>query len=141
MAKSVRTDMLTVYAIGWNQRKDNALHIALSSRFKKTVEKTLEVTTSLKKMQDQLHCSDDMLKQWIVDVKQWASSGYPNGFTEEGSKGLISLLKRRLHDLRLKQQTVACMYCTEAFLNQFLGWWKWRKRKWRKKWTGNMTSS
>ncbi|KAL1276441.1 hypothetical protein QQF64_036064 [Cirrhinus molitorella] len=245
MAKSVRTDMLTVYAIGWNQRKDNGLHIALSSRFKKTVEKTAEVTTSLKKMQEQLHCSDDMLKQWIVDVKQWANSGNaattpvdarglqisiealfvsicqkkhylyrqndrnkrrqkisqkiaqekkrlleeiqrynqqpdgdpvdtnsvvqklsnkaaesmiwpwqeqnaeekqilvkemmqhcqylkdsvakvqslmetvsvctqtgscPNGFTEEGSKGLISLLKRRLQDLRLKQQTVACSY-------------------------------
>lgn len=36
--------------------------------------------------------------------------GYPNGFTEEASKGLISLLKRRLHYLRLKQQTVACTY-------------------------------
>ncbi|XP_016387372.1 uncharacterized protein LOC107723321 [Sinocyclocheilus rhinocerous] len=91
MAKSVRTDMLTVHAIGWNQRKENVLHIALSSRYKKTVEKTLDVTESLKKMQDQLHC-------------------YPNGFTEEGSKGLISLLKRRLQDLRLKQQTVACTY-------------------------------
>ncbi|KAI2647104.1 Lysine--tRNA ligase [Labeo rohita] len=74
MAKSLRTDMLTVHAIGWNQRKENDLHIALSSRFKKTVEKTLEVTGSLKKMQDQLHCCDDMLKQWVVDVKQWASS-------------------------------------------------------------------
>lgn len=40
-----------------------------------TVEKTLDVTKSLKKMQDQLHCCDDMLKQWVVDVKQWASSG------------------------------------------------------------------
>ncbi len=36
--------------------------------------------------------------------------GLPNGFAEDGSKGLISLLKRRLHDLKLKQQTVACMY-------------------------------
>ncbi|RXN36899.1 hypothetical protein ROHU_002539 [Labeo rohita] len=41
---------------------------------KSTVEKILEVTGSLKKMQDQLHCCDDMLKQWVVDVKQWASS-------------------------------------------------------------------
>ncbi|RXN14756.1 hypothetical protein ROHU_028536 [Labeo rohita] len=73
--QTIRTDMLTVHAIGWNQRKENGLHIALSSRFKKTVEKTLEVTGSLKKMQDQLHCCDDMLKQWVVDVKQWASSG------------------------------------------------------------------
>ncbi|XP_042604608.1 uncharacterized protein LOC109102519 isoform X4 [Cyprinus carpio] len=245
MSKSVRTDMLTVHAIGWNQRKENGLHIALSSRFKKTVENSLDATESLKKMQDQLHCSDDMLKQWVVDVKQWASSGnaaassvdarglqisiealfvsicqkkhylyrqndrnkrhqkitqkiakekkslldeiqrynqqpdgdpvdthsvvqklsnkaaesmiwpwqeqnteekqilvkemmqrcqylkdsvakvqtllatisdciktgsYPNGFTEEASKGLISLLKRRLHYLRLKQQTAACTY-------------------------------
>ncbi|CAL8237166.1 unnamed protein product [Arctogadus glacialis] len=43
MAKSVRIDMLTVHAMGWNQRKEDGLHIALSSRFKKTVEKTCEV--------------------------------------------------------------------------------------------------
>ncbi|XP_046895477.1 uncharacterized protein LOC124480338 [Hypomesus transpacificus] len=74
MAKSVRTDMLTVHAMGWNERKENGLHIALSSRFKKTVEKTVDVAESLKTMQEQLHCCDDMLKQWVVDVKQWASS-------------------------------------------------------------------
>ncbi|XP_046894585.1 uncharacterized protein LOC124479742 isoform X2 [Hypomesus transpacificus] len=235
MAKSVRTDMLTVHAMGWNERKENGLHIALSSRFKKTVEKTVDVAESLKTMQEQLHCCDDMLKQWVVDVKQWASSNrnkrrqkitqkiaqekkrllediqrynqqpdgdpvdtelvvqklsnkaaesmiwpwqeqntdgvdiltkkklfdhvmlasrlkeekqilvkemlqhcqylkdsvakvqtlmgtvlvstqtgsLPNGLTEEGSKGLISALKRRLQDLRLKQQTIAGTYrCT-----------------------------
>ena len=37
----------------------------------------------------------------------------PNGLTEEGSKGLISALKRRLQDLRLQQQTIAGTYrCT-----------------------------
>ncbi|KAF3858823.1 hypothetical protein F7725_012024 [Dissostichus mawsoni] len=75
MAKSVRTDMLTVHAMGWNHRKENGLHIALSSRFKRfTAEKTEAVTESLKKMQDQLNCSDDMLELW-VDDKQWASKG------------------------------------------------------------------
>ena len=39
-----------------------------------TVEKTVDVAESLKTMQEQLHCCDDMLKQWVVDVKQWASS-------------------------------------------------------------------
>ncbi|XP_046873293.1 uncharacterized protein LOC124465509 isoform X2 [Hypomesus transpacificus] len=173
IAKSVRTDMLTVHAMGWNERKENGLHIALSSRFKKTVEKTVDVAESLKTMQEQLHCCDDMLKQWVVDVKQWASSNgvdiltkkklfdhvmlasrlkeekqilvkemlqhcqylkdsvakvqtlmgtvlvstqtgsLPNGLTEEGSKGLISALKRRLQDLRLQQQTIAGTYrCT-----------------------------
>ncbi|XP_046891238.1 uncharacterized protein LOC124477476 [Hypomesus transpacificus] len=63
MAKSVRTDMLTVHAMGWNEQKENGLHIALSSRFKKTVEKTVDVTESLNTMQEQLHCCDDMLKQ------------------------------------------------------------------------------
>ncbi|CAL8355831.1 unnamed protein product [Merluccius merluccius] len=38
------------------------------------------------------------------------TGSYPNGFTEEGSMGLISLLKRRLQDLRLKQQTVTGTY-------------------------------
>ncbi|KAI9545903.1 hypothetical protein NQZ68_032616 [Dissostichus eleginoides] len=75
MAKSARTDMLTVHAMGWNHRKENGLHIALSSRFKKTAEKTEAVTKSLKKMQDQLNCSDDMLELWVDDVKQWASKG------------------------------------------------------------------
>ncbi|KAL0966187.1 hypothetical protein UPYG_G00292040 [Umbra pygmaea] len=75
MTKSVRTDMLTVHAMGWNERKKDTLHMALSTRFKKTVEQTLEVTEGLKKMQDQFLCSDDMLEQWVVDVKQWASSG------------------------------------------------------------------
>ncbi|XP_046907037.1 uncharacterized protein LOC124488473 isoform X2 [Hypomesus transpacificus] len=74
MAKSVRTDMLTVHAMGWNERKENGLHIALSSRFKKTVEKTVDVAESLKTIKEQLHCCDDMLKQWVVEVKQWASS-------------------------------------------------------------------
>ena len=37
----------------------------------------------------------------------------PNGLTEEGSKGLISALKRRLHNLKLQQQTIAGTYrCT-----------------------------
>ncbi|CAL8259208.1 unnamed protein product [Arctogadus glacialis] len=66
--------MLTVHAMGWNQRKEDGLHIALSSRFKKTVEKTCEVSENLKKLQDQMHCCDGMLKQWVADVKQWASS-------------------------------------------------------------------
>ncbi|KAF3834428.1 hypothetical protein F7725_025632 [Dissostichus mawsoni] len=79
MAKSARTDMLTVHAMGWNHRKENGLHIALSSRFKKlfTAEKTEAVTESLKKMQDQLNCSDDMLELWVDDVKQWASKASP----------------------------------------------------------------
>ena len=36
--------------------------------------------------------------------------GYPNGFTEKGSKGLICVLQRRLKDLKLKQRTVAGAY-------------------------------
>nr|XP_055057891.1 uncharacterized protein LOC129442074 [Misgurnus anguillicaudatus]XP_055057892.1 uncharacterized protein LOC129442074 [Misgurnus anguillicaudatus] len=87
MTKSVRTDMLTVHASGWNRRKENGLHIALSSRFKKTIEKTLDATESLKNMKDQLHCSDDMLKQWVVDVNQWASSGNA-GATHVDARGL-----------------------------------------------------
>ncbi|XP_019900196.1 uncharacterized protein LOC109615410 [Esox lucius] len=211
MAKSVRTDMLT--AMGWNERKKDSLHISLCSRFKKTVEKALEVTESLKKMQDQFCCSDDMLEQWVLDVNQWASSGStsastgdvhglqisieelfvsirhkkhylyrqndrnkrrqkitqkiakqkkrlldtiprynevphhnavdatavvqnlaksttesmiwpwqeqntgsPNGLSSAGSQGLICLLKRRLQELGLKQQTVASSY--KAILGQ-----------------------
>lgn len=54
-----------------------------------TVENTLDATESLKKMQDQLHCSDDMLKQWVVDVKQWASSGKGNVVLYINTVGVI----------------------------------------------------
>lgn len=56
-----------------------------------TVENTLDATESLKKMQDQLHCSDDMLKQWVVDVKQWASSGKGNVVLYINTVGVIWL--------------------------------------------------
>ncbi|XP_077099980.1 uncharacterized protein LOC143750666 [Siphateles boraxobius] len=47
----------------------------------------------------------------IATISDCIKTGsYPNGFTEEASRGLISLLKRRLHNLRFKQQTVACSY-------------------------------
>jgi hypothetical protein len=36
---------------------------------------TWEVSENLKNLQDQMHCWDGMLKQWVADVKQWASSG------------------------------------------------------------------
>lgn len=56
-----------------------------------TIENTLDATESLKKMQDQLHCSDDMLKQWVVDVKQWASSGKDNVIVYINTVGVIGL--------------------------------------------------
>lgn len=56
-----------------------------------TVENSLDATESLKKMQDQLHCSDDMLKQWVVDVKQWASSGKGNVVLYINTVGVIWL--------------------------------------------------
>ncbi|XP_077063470.1 uncharacterized protein LOC143715555 [Siphateles boraxobius] len=55
---------------------------------------------SVAKVQTQIATISDCIK----------TGSYPNGFTEEASKGLISLLQRRLHNLRLKQQTVACIY-------------------------------
>ncbi|XP_046871087.1 uncharacterized protein LOC124466089 isoform X1 [Hypomesus transpacificus] len=118
MAKSVRTDMLTVHAMGWNERKENGLHIALSSRFKKTVEKTVDVAESLKTMQEQLHCCDDMLKQWVVDVKQWASSNR-NKRRQKITQKIAQEKKRLLEDIqRYNQQPDGDLVDTELVVQK-----------------------
>ena len=40
-----------------------------------TLEKTGEVTQTLAKLQAEFHCSDEMLQQWVLDVKEWAKTG------------------------------------------------------------------
>ncbi|KAI9525701.1 hypothetical protein NQZ68_006250 [Dissostichus eleginoides] len=74
MSKAARLDMLTVHAMGWNRKKGDSLHQALSTRYVKTSKRLLEETASLEELKTELHCvSDDMVSTWISDVKEWAS--------------------------------------------------------------------
>ncbi|XP_033971570.1 uncharacterized protein LOC117470805 [Trematomus bernacchii] len=62
MSKAARLDMLTVHAMGWNRKKGDSLHQALSTRYVKTSKRLLEETASLEELKTELHCvSDDMV--------------------------------------------------------------------------------
>ncbi|XP_039634767.1 uncharacterized protein LOC120544936 isoform X2 [Perca fluviatilis] len=66
-------DMLTVHAIGWNRRKQDGLHLALSSRYVKTCEKAEAESQRLEDLSSQLGCPENMVHQWVHDVREWAS--------------------------------------------------------------------
>ncbi|KAI9532247.1 hypothetical protein NQZ68_033872 [Dissostichus eleginoides] len=62
MSKAAPLDMLTVHAMGWNRKKGDSLHQALSTRYVKTSKRLLEETASLEELKTELHCvSDDMV--------------------------------------------------------------------------------
>ncbi|KAI9525158.1 hypothetical protein NQZ68_009356 [Dissostichus eleginoides] len=97
MSKAARLDMLTVHAMGWNRKKGDSLHQALSTRYVTTSKRLLEETASLEELKTELHCvSGDMVSTWISDVKEWASD----------SSKLRHRLRRKLADYkkRLKQE-------------------------------------
>ncbi|CAL8294689.1 unnamed protein product [Arctogadus glacialis] len=73
MSKAARLDMLTLHAMLWNHKKGDSLHQALSTRYVKTCQRLLEETAMLAELKTQLHCSDEMVSQWISDVMEWAA--------------------------------------------------------------------
>ncbi|KAM8753799.1 uncharacterized protein AB9X84_010860 isoform 1-T1 [Acanthopagrus schlegelii] len=78
MTKSARNDMLTVHAIGWNRRKQDSLHLALSTRYVKILPRSHETfqkaeAESLEDLSRELGCPDSMVHQWVHDVRQWAT--------------------------------------------------------------------
>ncbi|XP_073724533.1 uncharacterized protein [Misgurnus anguillicaudatus] len=73
MTKSARNDMLTVHAIGWNRRKWESLHLALSSRYIKTFKKAEAESQKLEDLTSQLGCPENIVHQWVHDVRQWAT--------------------------------------------------------------------
>ncbi|KAK2906701.1 hypothetical protein Q8A67_005686 [Cirrhinus molitorella] len=66
MTKSARNDMLTVHAIGWNRQKKKCLHLALSSR---------RFLLLLEDLSSELGCPENIVHQWVHDVRQWATDG------------------------------------------------------------------
>ncbi|CAL8372025.1 unnamed protein product [Gadus morhua 'NCC'] len=74
MTKSARNDMLTIHAIGWNKRKQDGLHLALSCRYVKTLQKAEAASQKLRDLCSDLDCPEDMVHQWVEDVRQWAKA-------------------------------------------------------------------
>ncbi|XP_033953720.1 uncharacterized protein [Pseudochaenichthys georgianus] len=106
MSKAARLDMLTVHAMGWNRKKRDTLHQALSTRYVKTSKRLLEETASLEELKTELHCvSDDMVSTWISDVKEWASgtSGTSEDILQtalqQGIEGLYLSVRQRKQSL------------------------------------------
>ncbi|XP_033938465.1 uncharacterized protein [Pseudochaenichthys georgianus] len=106
MSKAARLDMLTVHAMGWNRKKGDTLHQALSTRYVKTSKRLLEETASLEELKTELHCvSDDMVSTWISDVKEWASgtSGTSEDILQtalqQGIEGLYLSVRQRKQSL------------------------------------------
>ncbi|RVE56609.1 hypothetical protein OJAV_G00222770 [Oryzias javanicus] len=80
MSKAVRTDMLTIQAIGWNKRKVEKLDLTLAKRYIKTVQRISEASADLGKLTQDLSIQEDMVQQWVSDVKEWAAAPFfPGG--------------------------------------------------------------
>lgn len=75
MSKSARIDILTLHAMGWNNKKMSSLHHTLSARYLKTCQRLQEETIRLDDMKNELNSTDEMMSQWISEVQQWAAGG------------------------------------------------------------------
>ncbi|KAF6737594.1 hypothetical protein FQA47_008170, partial [Oryzias melastigma] len=106
MSKPARTNMLTVHAMGWNERKRKNLQRALCSRFSKIVNNIKTASLNLSKMQEGIQCTDDTLKLWVDEVKEWAlvtlvlvSTAIPGDVTglQESIENLFLSIRQKKH--------------------------------------------
>ncbi|XP_056311519.1 uncharacterized protein LOC130222922 [Danio aesculapii] len=84
--------MITLHAKGWNQLKKKSLHVYLSQRYLKTVQKTKEAKEDIEAVKASLARSNEELQQWVCDVKQWATQ-VPDGNRMNDSVGLQNLIE------------------------------------------------
>ncbi|XP_051951403.1 uncharacterized protein LOC127621730 [Xyrauchen texanus] len=85
MSKAARVDMHTLHAIGWNEKKNLSLHQALSTRYVKTFQRLHDETARLADLKTELDCTDEVVSQWLSDVKEWAAGETPD--TSRASQG------------------------------------------------------
>lgn len=78
MSKAARVDMLMLHAMGWNHKKSLSLHQALSTRYVKTCQRLQNETARLSELKTELHCTDEVVSQWLSDVKEWAAGETPD---------------------------------------------------------------
>ncbi|XP_040907861.1 uncharacterized protein LOC121190895 isoform X2 [Toxotes jaculatrix] len=75
---AARVDMLTLHALGWNNKKRASLHKTLSTRYVKTCQRLVDETARLAELKTELDCADEVVPQWITEVIQWAAGETPN---------------------------------------------------------------
>ncbi|MCJ8732297.1 hypothetical protein PDJAM_G00209760, partial [Pangasius djambal] len=85
MSKAARVDMLTLHAMGWNHQKSLSLHQSLSTRYVKTCQRLWDETARLAELKTELLCTDEVVSQWLSDVKEWAAGETPD--TSHASQG------------------------------------------------------
>ncbi|CAM4513258.1 unnamed protein product [Leuciscus chuanchicus] len=74
MSKAARVDMLTLHAMGWNEKKN--LY---------TCQRLHDETARLADLKTELDCTDEVVSQWLSDVKEWAAGETPD--TSRASQG------------------------------------------------------
>ncbi|XP_039544595.1 uncharacterized protein LOC120491071 [Pimephales promelas] len=94
MTKGARTDMITIQAMAWNQRKIENLAKVLSRRLMKTKAKIQEESLNLEAMKTDLAVTDDELQGWISEIKQWAdtATSEENAGSQQGLQKMIETL-------------------------------------------------
>ncbi|KAJ8369372.1 hypothetical protein SKAU_G00094000 [Synaphobranchus kaupii] len=104
--EQARVDMLTIHAMGWNQRKSENLHQALATRYVKTCQKAVEEAARLSELKEELNCSEEMALQWTADVQQWAICDTTDTITDpaqqtlqQSIEGLFVSIHQRKHSL------------------------------------------
>ncbi|XP_035994695.1 uncharacterized protein LOC118563667 [Fundulus heteroclitus] len=92
MSKAGRKDMLTLLALGWNERKLENLSRTLSQRYLKTVRILKEDLDSLNAAKKELGIDDDTVQLWVADVQKWAEE-------TDQSDGSLGALQARIEEL------------------------------------------
>ncbi|KAL1263517.1 hypothetical protein QQF64_006256 [Cirrhinus molitorella] len=104
MTKSARADMITVLAMGWNQRKVESLHKTLAKRFVKTTQRAEVEAAKLEGLKQEFSLSVEDVDRWVCDVKHWADTEkhITHGSQEEIQieiDEIIYSIRRKKHDL------------------------------------------
>ncbi|KAK6322187.1 hypothetical protein J4Q44_G00069790 [Coregonus suidteri] len=71
MSKTVWTDIITLLAMGWNERKFANMDHMLAKRYVKNVKRLKEETSLLEEKQAELDINDTVLQEWVAEVQQW----------------------------------------------------------------------
>ncbi|XP_042577261.1 uncharacterized protein LOC122136760 [Cyprinus carpio] len=105
--KAGRTDMLTLMAMRWNQQKFRNLAISLTRQYQKTRKALQSQLRNLESLKAQFAVTESQLEDWVSDVKEWADDS-PCGLSEEGLKGLQSIILRKQQVREMKVQARDC---------------------------------
>ncbi|KAK6296537.1 hypothetical protein J4Q44_G00326790 [Coregonus suidteri] len=96
MSKAVRTDIITLLAMGWNKRKFTNMDRMLAKRYVKNVKRLKEETSLLEEKQAELDINDTVLQEWTAEVQQW-----PEATLQDSQTGQTGHLQKKIEGLYL----------------------------------------